>query len=177
MKKLLLILAMLILIVGVSYVKIIRQHDRQAEAYDAGKKTARTDVMLAEQAADSLRTTLAQREVAFGDTMTAHDAAHRAVVDSMAGEIQELDQKVDRLSSDLARAKKSAAKTASAPRGPSRHEQILTYYKQRYRELPGDLSSYEQTVAIREVRQETADKFKITVAELNRIRSEHKLDY
>ncbi len=178
MKKLLLIVLMLALIVGVSYVKIMRDRDRHDAAFRAGEKNAHTEVMLAEQTADSLKTALAEREVSFGDTLTARDAAHRAELDSMAATVDSLENRVDNLQTALAKSKTAARKsTASAPKKPSLHEQALTYYKKRYKELPSDLSPYEQTVAVREIREETASRYKITLAELNRIRSEHKLDY
>jgi len=56
-------------------------------------------------------------------------------------------------------------------------EQILSYYKKRYRALPKDLSPYEKRVALAEIRDETAQKFSIPLSELDEIRTDNELDY
>ena len=54
---------------------------------------------------------------------------------------------------------------------------IAALGEKRYRNLPKDLTAYERRVALSEIREESADKFRITVAELNRIRKANKLTY
>lgn len=58
-----------------------------------------------------------------------------------------------------------------------RHRELLAYYKKRYDTLPSNLTEYERKVAISEIRQETASKYLITIAEFNRIRELHKLNF
>jgi hypothetical protein len=75
---------------------------------------------------------------------------------------------------------KSPPKTATATKSDAtsqKHKEILAYYKQRYQGLPNDLSAYERRIALSEIRQESADKFKISVTELNNIRKAYKLSY
>ena len=178
-KKILIALLLLVVIAGISYVKMVRADKAEAEAFEQGIRTAEKELFSAQQQLDSLRTALAEREVEVGSTMTAKDAAHRQEADSLTATIAGLEEKVRGLEVDLARARTALKKSQgqAARQQPSKHEQVLSYYKRRYKGLPQDLSSYERKVALGEIRQETAKKYNITVAELNRIRSEHKHAY
>jgi len=178
-KKLLIAVILLAVVVGISYVKMVRADKRQAEAFEQGIQSGEEELFTAQQRLDSLRMILAEREVEVGSTLTASDAAHRLETDSLSLTITGLEEKIRGLEVDLARARTASKKSSSqtSQKKPSRHEQVLSFYKQRYKGLPQDLSSYEQKVALGEIRQETAKKFSITVAELNRIRSEHELTY
>ena len=178
-KKLLIAVILLAVVVGISYVKMVRADKRQAEAFEQGVQKSEDELFSAQVQLDSLRTVLADREVEVGSTLTASDAAHRLETDSLSSTIAGLEKKIMGLEADLAKARTASKKPSvqTSQKKPSRHEQVLSYYKKRYQRLPQDLSSYEQKVALGEIRQETAKKFSITVAELNRIRSEHELTY
>ncbi len=58
-----------------------------------------------------------------------------------------------------------------------REEQIVLYFKQKLNSLPDDLSSYEKKVAIKEVRDETCDLFHISRVKLNQLARVYKITY
>ncbi|MEE8575903.1 MAG: hypothetical protein V3T31_01490, partial [candidate division Zixibacteria bacterium] len=55
-----------------------------------------------------------------------------------------------------------------------RKADILTYYRGRCDELPKDLSAYEKRIALAEIREDTAEKFKITLDDLTTLREKNK---
>ncbi|MEA1980558.1 MAG: hypothetical protein U9N54_06255, partial [candidate division Zixibacteria bacterium] len=59
----------------------------------------------------------------------------------------------------------------------TKHQQILTYYKDRFKKLPADLSNYERRISLNEIKEETAQKFEISLVELKNIRAKYKLKY
>lgn len=54
---------------------------------------------------------------------------------------------------------------------------VIEYFQKRMASLPDDLTSYERRVAIKELRDETCEKFKITPAEFNEFAREKNLAY
>lgn len=178
-KKFLLAILLLAILVSVAWVKVLRQQDRLESSYDEGLREAGRELSLAEQEADSLRMALAEREVAFGEQLTEKESNYRAGLDSLSGVIDTLEEKVGDLKLALTSAEKQARKAAQAKKSsqPTLEQQVVAYYKKRYSNLPKDLSTYEQKVAVREIRQETAEKFKISLSELNRIRSQNNISY
>lgn len=176
---------LLAIIFWVSFLKVSRDHERTETAYAAGRQDAGGELAAVEQEAESLRIAMGERELAFGETLMYRDAAYQAAVDSLADEIDTLQTELERAEVQLKSARKTASKPSAKGGGArketgqkvSQHERILAYYNQRYKNLPGDLSTYEQKVAVAEIREETARKFSISLIELNRIRAQHKLDY
>ena len=185
MKKFLLAIFLLAVVVLVGYLQVVREQDRLQASFDAGRQASDGQVYAAQLEADSLRDLVANKELAFGDSLLRRDQTYRTTVDSLSGTIDTLEQQVAQMKKQV-QAARAAAKTkpgsgsTSAPaaaRASSLDQQVLSHYTQRYRRLPKDLSSYELKVAVNEIREETAKKFNITIADLNRIRSENKLDY
>ncbi len=185
MKKALLAIFLLAVVVLVGYLQVVRQQDRLAGSFEAGRQSSVGEVYAAQLEADSLRDQMAGKELAFGDSLLRRDQTYRITVDSLSGTIDTLQLQLAQMTKQLKAAKAAAkpksgsgtAPASTAAKTQSLNDQVLAYYNQRYRSLPKDLSSYELTVAVNEIREETAKKFNISVADLNRIRSENKLEF
>ncbi|MCH7877932.1 MAG: hypothetical protein IH914_01280 [candidate division Zixibacteria bacterium] len=59
----------------------------------------------------------------------------------------------------------------------SKEDEILDYFQERLDQLPDDLTSYEKRVAIKEVRDEVLEVFKITLSSLNKLTKNRKIKY
>ncbi len=59
----------------------------------------------------------------------------------------------------------------------TREEQIVRYFQDKLNTLPDDLSSYEKKVAIKEIRDETCDLFHISRAKLNQLAKVNRITY
>lgn len=176
MKKVLLIILLLVLIVAVSYIKTVREHQRSETYYENGKMEAARDLDAYQQEADSLKKLSAQQQLAFADSLVQKDTRYRFEVDSLQNLVDTLEKNISTLSEAKTAANASVEKTT--PTKPlSKHEQILNYYKRRYANLPKDLSEYEKRIAVNEIREETSLKFSISLAELKKIREDFKLTY
>ncbi len=182
-KKLLLALFLLVFLVGLSYVKIVRKNDQINSAYSQGKHESESQLSRVELDNDSLKSLISQKESEYHDSISTIDFAYKnssdsfsTYIDSLGNEISELQNKLKSSETKLAQVKK-AKKPPVKKSTPSKHEQILSSYKKKYRSLPSDLSDYEKKVAIAEIRAETANQYKITIAELNRLRSNSNIDF
>ncbi len=177
MKKVLLGALLLVLIVAVSYIKTYREHDRSKLFYDRGVEQAGASLDSTRRAADSLQMALAQKDVAYGDSLVRKDQAYQLAIDSLEKVVGEQEGQLKSLTTS---AKPTAAlvKTKTPTTAAlSKHEKILKYYKDRYAQLPKDLSEYERRIAINEIREETSQKFEISLEELKKIRTKYKLTY
>jgi len=182
-KKLLLAFILLVLLVGLSYVKIVRKDEQINNAYTEGKHESEQHLSRIQLDNDSLKTLISQKESEYKDSLSGKEQIYASKTDSLALHIDSLGDTVADLKSklksketQLAKAN-SPKKSTSTTKKVSKHEQILIAYKKNYRALPTDLSDYERKVAIGEVRSETAHQFKITVAELNRLRTDNNIDF
>lgn len=180
-KKLLLGLILLAALVGVSYLKVIRDSDRETEAFRRGRTAADVRNATTAAAADSLTTLVAARDskvAALTDTVVARERAQARLSDSLSSEIASRDKEISQLKAKTTAAKSApGTKSTATSRATSSEHEILAHYRQAVDKLPGDLSTYERSVAIREIRQETATKFAITVDRLNKIRENNNLEY
>ncbi len=179
MKKVLLLVVLLALLLGVSAIKTYREHQQRQASYEKGEKSGSKELAQLQEVADSLQLASGSREVVFGDSLTKLAKQYRGnldsledVIDSQQAAIQSLNKKVA-----VATTKAQAANKAPAQSALSAHEKILDYYKKRYADLPGDLSDYEKKVAVNEIREETAKRFSISIAELEKIRQANNLNY
>lgn len=175
MKKILLVILLLVLIVGLSYIKTLREHERSKTLFEEGKMTAARELDASQKEADSLKKASAEQQLAFADSLVQKDSRHRSEVDSLENLVDKLETRVTTLS----QTKPATASVTKAPatKTLSQHEKILEYYKRRFANLPKDLSEYEKRIAINEIREETSQKFSITLAELKKIREKYKLTY
>lgn len=174
-KKLLILVVLGAVLVAVSYYKTTLQDKRLAEARTEGEQWADHTVANLKKSQDSLATELDSTSQALAGALAMADTVRIAETDSLKRLIVDQEQKI----ADLTPAK-TPTKTATAKKTDAtsqKHKEILAYYKKRYQNLPNDLSAYERRVALSEIREESADKFKISVSELNRIRKAYKLSY
>jgi hypothetical protein len=184
MRKALLVITGIILlavVIGVSYYKSVRNETRTLEAYEQGKQEEAATREQYRARLDSLTYLIEQQRDEHNQSVWMREMAYRLTYDSLLKALEESYTREDSLKNELAslkkRGKKSNARISPSVRKSSRHEQILSYYRKRYQSLPKDLSPYERRVALAEIREETAQKFSITLQELDEIRRTGKLDY
>lgn len=172
MKKVLLGALILILIVAVSWVKTLREQERSEAFYKQGVNDATQQSADAQSEADSLKLVLAENQLAMADSLTRKDKTYGATIDSLEQELEDEKSRSKTLAEET-----TPAENVVPEKTISKHEQILTYYKRRYANLPKDLSEYELRIALNEIREETSQKFAITLTELKEIRQKNKLSY
>ena len=181
-KKILLALVLLIVLVGIAYLKTERQNDQSQNAFNQGLYEGSKSLNQSLGEIDSLRYSLGQQEVTFAESLLSKDRVHFREIDSLTERIDLIesglsDPQKELKGSNQATSKTISTSTDSKTQKQSRHEQILSAYKKRFKELPSDLSVYEKRVAINEIKEETARDFQISIDELNKIRTSNKLDY
>ena len=175
-KKIMLLLALIAVVVAVSYYKTTVQDSRLETAYNEGITEANQNFGELQSENDSLSSELQNRETELTEARTALDTIRVAQTDSLANLVEENNRKLTELAENNTE-KKTEATASKADTSSSRHREILTYYKKMYKDLPKDLSAYERRIALSEIRQESASKFQITVAKLNEIRQANNLSY
>ncbi len=181
MKKLILAVLLLAILIGVSYYKELRHKEQSHELYNAAKKEVSQKLALARQQLDSLQLVLSDTVHAVTESLQVNEAHYLAQVDSLSYLIDSLNNKLAALDEKY----KSLAEKGSGQKRASSTlthesalaEKVLVYYKKKYKSLPTDLSEYEKRVALAEIREETAQHFKISLTELNKIRKRYKLSY
>jgi len=171
MKKFIIGIVLLGALVTVVYVQLLRQDEHQLQAEQLGFQSGLAEAQGEE---DSLANLLTQRTVRI-DSLTSLTTDQTEYSDSLLSVIDSQGQEIATLKSSTKKSSSEAA-VPKAKDGPGDKE-ILEYYKSRVSKLPGDLSSYEKRVALSEIRQETAEKYRITESQLNSIRKKHKLNY
>jgi hypothetical protein len=184
MKKVLLALVLLAVVVGIAYLSAWRNQATEKKQYQEGYLKGSQEAVILRKESDSLRTVYQKKEQAWGDSLYAARKAYAAKTDSLSQVVAGKDSLL------AMAARKKPTTTAAKPTKPaptkqttiapsklvlSNHAQILDYYKRRLQQLPTDLSDYERKVALNEIREETAQKFAITVADVNRIRQSGNL--
>ncbi len=180
-RKILIAFAFFLLLAGVSYVKTLQDYAQEDAVYDKAKSDVesenKTDVNRFENSIDSLGTVLLANKESFESTLTDKSDAYETQLDSLENIIDKQSAKITTLNKAVSKKTTTVAKKKKKPTQLSQHEKIYRYYKKRYTNLPGDLSTYEQKIALSEIREETASKFSISLKELSRIRKEYKLNY
>ena len=171
MRKLIFFLLLVALLFGVSYYKNLRDHEQEQTAYAQGLDEGRREIAGNTQTIDSIESLL-EAERSRADSLTARQSNEdTSEQDSLNALIISREATIDRLRdlNDKLEAK-LIDKTAE-----TQEAKIVAYYNDRFQSLPADLSTYERKVAMSEIRTETAQKFKISSAELERIRKKYKL--
>lgn len=170
MRKLILGILIIVLLVGISYYKNYREDSQQqtvyAEGLEAGQKLALENTVKI----DSIKSLLAH-ERAVIDSLEAGEETDAAARDSLAELIRKQEARIGELKRENERLAMKVNQSGS------REQKVLAHYNQRYNDLPGDLSDYEYNVALTEIRTETAKKFGISIADLNKIRKKYNLSY
>lgn len=57
------------------------------------------------------------------------------------------------------------------------HWELLAFYKKRYESLPSNLGRAQRRMAISQIRQETAEKYSLTLPEFNHIREAYQVTF
>ena len=175
-KKITLLLVLLAVLVAVSYYKTTTQDARVETAYNDGKADAVEQIGDLKNTNDSLSSKLRVRDDELAETRTALDTIRIAQTDSLTNLIETKDKEL----AEFANVKDSQESKAIATKSDTtsnRHREILAHYKKLYKGLPRDLSAYERRITLSEIRQESASKFQISVADLNKIRNANNLGY
>lgn len=185
MRKIVLAVVLLAVLFGIVFIKTGRDQAKVDEAFQQGVAKAQLEVAAYQKQLESLRVAGDQTRLAWSDSVRVRDSILTYYRDSTSQIIIAQADRIKELQKKARPSIKSALKTgatAGAAKNDTtapvnRHAQILSYYKNRYRELPADLSDYERKAALSEIRQETAARFSVTLTELNEIRKTYKLDY
>ncbi len=191
MRKLLLIVTALVLlavVLGVSYIKALKADSSQDELYSkASEQLSRQiedSLSRHNHLVDSLQQATTQQQLDFLTVVNRAALQHRADIDSLSAQLSVRDSVIDSMSRQLADVEKSGGegadesdKLTAEQKAKQRQMEIIDYYKQRYQSLPGDLSAYERKVALGEIRSETANKFGLSMTELESLRNKYELTY
>jgi type II secretory pathway pseudopilin PulG len=178
MKKVLLAVILLALVLAVSYIKSVRNSESRGEAYREGKAESARQLSDYELQMDSMRQAMGEKELAFADSMMRAQVGYKSEIDSLDDLVIARNKRIWDLKSQLSKTSKPKSTSRKVSDSVSKeHERILSFYKKRYKSLPTDLTDYEKKVAINEIREETAQKYAITLAELKSLREKHKLNY
>jgi len=166
-------------ILTVSYIQSVRGRSQKAATYQQARKDVSGPLVESVREADSLRKEIQLQRSEFNDSVYALGMKHETEIDSLEVAAQALQDSVHLLQAAKKTEDADSASVAEAKKKltQSKDEKVVVYYKKRYQALPKDLSQYEQRVALAEIRTETADKFKISLAELSRIRERNDLNY
>jgi len=179
MRKILLATMLLILLFAISYIKSVRgDSSRQAYLLEEQNESSRI-LQIKENQIDSLQLVAGSNEVAFADSLTKQRQDYQKEIDSLNAAIASGADEIGKLKQQqkmAAKKKKPAAKSVSK-QTIDKNKRIMDYYKKRYLNLPEDLSAYERRIALNEIREETANKFKISLSKLKLLRSQSKLGY
>jgi hypothetical protein len=178
MKKILLGFLLIIALVVISYYSAVRTDNRVKKEYTSGYSKGEKEALVQKSRADSLESSLRQTRNQFNDSLKIIALAQEAVVDSLSRAIESKDKALaERTSRKSQNSKKSDSGTrkANLSRPGITHAQILDFYKGKLKTLPADLSPYERTVALDEIREETSKKFSISVTDLDSIRKVNNL--
>ncbi len=184
MRKVFIGLFLIALIAGVSWLKSERDQVKHEQIKSEAKKESVAEVEQLRQNIDSIMTDMQNSEAEFVDSIDRMTQAYSEETDSLHTVLAESSTAIDSLTK-LASAKTSQKKTAitntvakkKKSSSEDLHRKIIAYSKKRHSDLPNDLSSYEQRIALSEIREETAKRFKISVDKLNKIRSTHNLKF
>ena len=180
MRKILLAVLLLVALVAVSYYSAQRSDNRAKEKYQQGYEKGTKESLVYRNKADSLDLALQSDRTKYADSLQRLSTARTAVADSLTQIVVTKDKEIAALTqqkkkSAKARPATTASRNSDSSRNSISHAQILDYYRRRLQALPADLSVYERTVALNEIRVETAKKFSIQLTELEKIRQDGNL--
>lgn len=164
--KILLVLILLAVIAGVSYVKIIRADKRQAILLEEIKKEyfETQDSIYAAQLDDEIRLyldSIRQLDEFFNNQIDSLNKYHSERESVLTAQIEQAKKQ--------ASSEEPAAKKKSTTKKDSLTDKIRKDYKSALGQLPGDLTSYEKRVATNEIKVELAKKYKISPDSLEKI--------
>ncbi len=166
-----------LVVIGVIYLSQSRSKDRQTQAFSEGLKKGSVEVSAQKKHADSLAARYQEERQMWRDSVALVRAQSDTVIDSLTQRVEQQSDQIQKYAAELKKRPKTKSLAKSPTTQTNRHKEILSYYKNRYETLPKDLSEYEMRVALTEIREETATKFAISVADLETIRRNNGLTY
>jgi len=198
--KLILSIALLGVVFGVSYLKTLPD-ETGADSTDTALMTEPEAVVAHVDTTKDIKAAVPEESVPSA-SKRANDPQNKPQLESQKKSQKKMDPtpttppKIMAVTSESAPAKKkdlakSANKTTKAAKEPdppkqetgggddakTREEQIVRYFQDKLNALPDDLSSYEKRVAIKEVRDETCDLFHISRAKLYQLAKVNRITY
>lgn len=180
-RKILIAFVLLICLAGFSYVKTYREHTKLDAVYEKAKieiaDSTKGEAQKLAGSIDSLDNLLASKEETYQETISSQSEEFKTQIDSLENIIDNQSAKISKLNQQTAQKTQTSTPPKKVSTQLSQHEKVYRYYKQRYANLPKDLSEYEKKIALSEIREETANKFSISLTELSKIRKEYKLNY
>jgi hypothetical protein len=182
MKKVVLALVFLVLVVAVSYPRLVTKKERTQAAFERGEEESFLQIEEYAKRFDLHAYSVRQQELKVAESLWRRELAHFWGYDSLAGIVSIEKSKTDLPITKSQTAQPDKEKTESSINSTKEnsllsHKQILSYNKKRYRALPKGLSLYEKKVALAEIRDETTQKFSTPLPELDKIKTDSKLDY
>jgi hypothetical protein len=189
-RKLALAVVLFAIVIGVSYLKTTRGEQRVSAVREANREMAQENIGL-KKSVDSLQTEISDTAGRLSDSIQQLDNAYKSNIDSLtqlaASREEEIGKLDERLKAEQAAAKKAENPQTTRPKASRSgrkevdteafNKRVIDYYQKSYVELPKDLTEYEYRVAVQEIRQETAEKFSITVSRLDELREQFELEY
>ena len=178
MKKAILALCLLIIVVGVTYVKMVRGSAQCRNSFQEGRKATSEELLLYHQKVDSLRYLIGQQEVVFSDSLVRKDITYQMKIDSLILALDSVWATVDTDSIEQQPIPDVELQDYVDSTGLSQpKEEILTFYDSLFEDLPSDLTKYEQKVALHEIRLKTTQTFSITLSDLKALCSQADITY
>ena len=189
-RKLIFAVVLFAIVLGVSYLKTTRGEQRVSAVREANREMAQENVGL-KKAVNSLQTEISDTAGRLADSITTLGQAYQterdsldSLVTSQEARIGELDEQLNSEKAAVEKLESANSKKTQASRSGRKEDNdeafnksVIDYYQKRYVELPKDLTEYEYRVALKEIRQETADKFSISLSRLDNLREQFKLEY
>ena len=177
MKKFSLAIILLVLILAVSYFKAFRDRGKIDDSFESGRKSSEMKALALAGDIDSLQQYIGQQNVTLAESLTIQQKAYLKELDSIANVVESKDVKINELKQKLKESSVKKSASLSIKPKSDKHQELLAYYKKQFESLPGDLTNYERKVATTEIRQETARKYSMSIADLNKIREKYNIDY
>jgi predicted metal-dependent hydrolase len=190
LRKLILALFLIVLILGVSYLKTLRGEQRERQIKKTGHTLEQNNLSLKHRV-DSLEAAVQGTTAVLVDSLEQMSRMHEVEKDSLQDLVERSDSCITELQTSLEAEQRKTAKLSTRPiRQPSTtkinsHKQseeklareVIDYYKQRYNDLPRDLTAYEKKVAVKEIREETTSRFSISLSKLDDLRDQFGVEY
>ena len=163
------------MIVAVSYFQAVRRQHKVDNSFILGKKTSQKETLALKSAADSLTARIGQQEVVYAESLFQREKQMQRNTDSLAENISSQQQSITEFKKKGTRVKPAAP--SKSAESDNKHKELLAFYKKRYESLRADLSEHELKVAVFEIREETSQKYFLTLTEFNRIREAYKINF
>ncbi|MFH1701480.1 MAG: hypothetical protein ABIE07_12950 [Candidatus Zixiibacteriota bacterium] len=176
MKKYILVVVLVLILVSIAYIKAIYSTQERQKVQDISQNDEYIGEADLEKMADSLRlffvdsvyAALSDSISVLSDTSDSNEkiAKLNQTIDSLENSYKSLDAKFDRTNSEL--------KNAKDDYSGLRLNLADKYYKGELANLPADLSDYEKSVSIKEIKNKTKKYFDLTTEQLNGIAKKNK---